>query len=95
MVMDGGNYGKTFLNYFTKSKKSYKDLLTIRKIFMDTKSLHYSLKQIKDRIDKAEKAVRQLNIKNNYKKAFWDSLISFFVVSKEIAKKYNIPFKLD
>ncbi len=81
---------KKFMHYFAKSKKTYSDLVAVRKIFLESGSLQYSLNAIKKRLTKAEKLLRQLKMKDKYRKIIEESLLRLFRQSESIAKKYNI-----
>ena len=81
---------KIFLKYFSKPKKTYSDLVAIRKIFINSGSLTYSIEQIKSRIDKAYEILRQLKMREGYRKVISNSLLSLFRQSQMIAASYHI-----
>ena len=85
---------KTFMQYFAKPKKSYQDLLAVRKILIEAGSLTYSLKAIKTRREKAHKIIGELKLKNPYRDLITQSLLNLFKHSNTIAQKYNIAVEV-
>ena len=83
-----------FLRHFSKTKKSYRDLVAIRKIFIHSQSLHYSLRKIKSLLEKSENIISQLNIRDSYRQYIWASLVSLFDSSNRIAKMNNIDIRI-
>ena len=81
---------KVFLKYFTKPKKSYQDLVAVRKIFIQSGSLTYSLDEIESRLKKACQILKGLEVKNPYRQLIEDSLLSLFNHSKKIAESYGL-----
>ncbi len=81
---------KKFMKHFTKTKKSYGDLVAIRKLFMDSGSLHYSLQEIKKRLDRSQKIMNKLKMKTKYLRLIETSLLKLFEHSYTIAAKYGI-----
>ena len=84
-----------FMRYFSKAKKSYRDLVAIRKIFLNSGSLRYSLYKIKSLLDKSRDTVDRLEMKDSYRRLIWDSLILLFNTSDKIAEKNNIDIRID
>ena len=83
-----------FMRYFSKPEKSYYDLVAIRKIFINSKSLHYSLYKIQSLLDKSRNTINTLNIKNTYRQLIWRSLISLFESSNKIAKINHVNIRI-
>ncbi len=79
-----------FLHYFSKKKKSYQDLVAIRRIFIDSGSLEYSLKTIRRLLAKSESTVCALRLKSSYREIIWNSLMNLFKESEEIARNNGI-----
>jgi len=80
---------KLFLQYFTKPKKTYKDLVAVRKIFIEGGSLQYSLDGIKSRLVKSEKIFENLKMNPTYKKIIQNSFFNLFNHSGKIAQQYK------
>jgi geranylgeranyl diphosphate synthase type I len=85
---------KIFLRHFYKTKTSYRDLLVIRKIFIQAGSLAYSLQEIKSRLERAKKIFGQLRLRKSYRHILWESFVSLFKTSQDIAHAYNIDFPI-
>ena len=81
-----------FLKCFTKPKKTYRDLIAIRKIFINSGSLNYSLEEIKKRIEQSQKIISGLAIRPEYRNLIEKCLLSPFSASKNIASQYNVRF---
>ena len=81
---------KRFLKYFSKNKKTYSDLIAIRKIFIQSGSLHYSFKKIKAFLEESQKITHQLKMKKLYRQLLWDSLTLLFKSSRQIAQTNHI-----
>jgi len=79
---------RMFLKHFNKPKKNYSDLVAIRKIFIESGSLSYSLQEIEKRLSQAEKIIAKLKIKPTYRDLIKTSLLSFFKHSRHIANQY-------
>lgn len=86
-----GTKRKNFISCFTKPHKTYQDLVTIRKIFIQARSLHYSLQKIQDRLRSSEKIISQLKMKPKYLSVIRDLFWQLFQPSEQIAQKHNIP----
>ncbi len=84
---------RTFLKYFTKAKKSYKDLLVIRKIFIQAGSLSYSLKEIQSRLNNAQKILTELKMRPGLIDTIRDILLKLFQPSDKIGQNngVNLP----
>ncbi len=81
---------KNFMRYFTKPKKSYADLVAIRKIFLESESLHYSLAAIKSRLDKSQEILHKLKMNIIYRRQIENSLFLLFNESNKIAQRNGI-----
>jgi len=85
---------KLFVEIFNKPKKTYTDLLTMRRIFLQTKSLDYCMQQIKTRLNSSSKIFETLKMNSDSKNAIKDILFNLFRHSHRIAEenKINIEF---
>ena len=81
---------KKFMRYFTKPKKSYADLIAIRKIFLESQSLNYSLHAIQSRLDQAKRILKELKMNIRYRQVVEDSLFLLFKDSALIAQRNGI-----
>ncbi len=82
-----GPQRRKFLQYFTKPKKTYQDLVAIRKIFIQSGSLSYSLREIQKRIAKSRDIIRRLKIRREYRNLIEKCLLSPFTASEKIASQ--------
>lgn len=82
-----GKDKKQFISCFSKPKKTYNDLVTIRKIFIHSESLQYSVKQLEDRLIESFKIIEELKMKETYKEAITQLINNLFKHSKEICQK--------
>ena len=55
------------MKYFNKPKKTYPDLIAVRKIFINAGSLQYSLKEIETRMSKTLKILDKLQMNDKYR----------------------------
>ena len=85
---------RKFLQDFSKEKKTYRDLVAIRKVFIDTGSLAYSLQKIQSFLTEAKIIFTKLRIKDSYRRLIWKSLLALFGTSSSIAKDNRINFKI-
>lgn len=85
---------KVFVKHFSKPQKSYRDLVAIRKIFINAGSLAYSLDQIKSRLTKANAILSELKVREPYRKLIGDSLLLLFNHSTKIATSYGVNGQL-
>jgi len=83
-----------FIQHFTKSKKTYSDLVVIRKIFIDSGSLLYSLKAIQERLRKAKAIFEDLTMSDTYRSLIDQSLFKLFQHSQKIAEQNGIQIQL-
>lgn len=77
---------KNFIRCFSKDKKSYRDLVTLRKIFITAGSLRYSLHKIKLLVEKAHAILNGLNMHDTYRRLIWGTIETLFKTGNEIAK---------
>ena len=83
---------KIFLRYFNKPKKTYQDLVAVRKIFIQAGSLEYSLNQIKSRLKQTLKLLAALKMKDPYRQVIKDAIQRLFKHSLRIAEENNLNF---
>jgi geranylgeranyl diphosphate synthase type I len=85
-----GKDKKKFLEIFSKPKKTYADLVAVRKIFIQSGSLNYSLQQINSRLKEAEVLMANLKMKLQYKKLIQRCLFKLFQHSEVLARQYHV-----
>ncbi len=85
---------KRFIACFSKPKKTYADLVHIRKIFIHSESLHYSLNEIAKRLGKCTQLLNNLAMKKTYREFIRNALWQLFASSQKIADLNHIPFRL-
>ena len=66
--------------------------MAIRKIFIQSGSLKYSLQQIKNRLAQSQKIMNGLKMKPQYRKKIEEALFLLFQHSNQIAQKYGVNF---
>lgn len=81
---------KTFRSLFNKPKKNYEDLRTIRKIFIQSRSLEYSLHEIQKRLTKTLIILKQLNMNPTYRTLIAKAIGQLFEHSNRIAEQFSI-----
>ncbi len=81
-----------FMEIFTKPEITHKDLLAVRKIFIETGSLAYSLEHILARLRKAEAIFQQLQIKKQYRRYVEQLLLQSFHQSRAVAEQNGLSF---
>jgi len=84
-----GKAKKEFLNIFAKKTKTLKDLETVKKIFVKTKSLDYALEAIHTRINEAQKILNSLGMNEEYRGLLEASLLKLFNHSRKIVLSYQ------
>ncbi len=87
-----GSRRKNFLKYFSKPRKTYADLVAVRKIFIQAGSLHYSLEQTRHRLHKALSILDSLPINAQPKTIIQNSFSQLFSASQKIAQQYSLKF---
>ncbi len=85
-----GTEKKKFRQIFAKQKKTYADLVSVRKIFIQSGSLTYSLQQINTRLDQSLKLLRNLKMMPKYRNLIEKCLFQLFKHSEALAKEYGI-----
>jgi geranylgeranyl diphosphate synthase type I len=84
-----GKAKKEFLNIFAKKTKTLKDLETVKKIFVKTKSLDYALEAIHTRLTEAQKILTRLKINEEYRGLLGACLLKLFNHSQKIVLSYR------
>jgi len=85
-----GKKRKEFVTYFNKPKKTYQDLVAVRKIFIKAGSLQYSLQEVQTRVKQTFKILKTLKMKPKYLKIIEDAIVRLFKHSHLIAEQYKI-----
>ena len=85
---------RKFLQHFNKPRKTYADLVAIRRIFAEVGSLHYSLTAIKKRLERSQRLLKNLSMKEHYRRQISRLIIYNFQQSRIIAEKYGITFNV-
>jgi len=85
---------KEFEKIFNQKRKTYRDLMTVRKIFIQSRSIHYSLKEIQKRVDKSINILKSLKMRPRYIRLINQSVLSPFANSNRIAQENNIPIEV-
>lgn len=78
-----------FLKIFNKSNKTLADLEDIKKLFIASNSLDYSLNAVASRIQRSQKIIKQLNMHPEYKNLLNSLLLKLFAQSQHIAQRYQ------
>ncbi len=81
---------KAFLKCFSKPEKTFQDLLALREIFVDSGSLAYSLKAIKNRLKFSDEILNKLKMQSPYRQVIADSLFLLFQQSKNIGQANGV-----
>ena len=79
---------KQFTACFNKPKKTYKDLVTIRKIFIQSGSLIYSLKAVEKRLTEALRLFQEIKMEKEVRYVIEEAIQSLFKHSAVIAEQY-------
>jgi len=77
---------KQLVNYFNKSKKTYADLIAVRKIFVTAGSLQYSFGEIETRIHKTLNILDNLSMNNKYREIIKEAILPLFKQGQVIAE---------
>ena len=85
---------KIFADIFDKKKKTYKDLIAIRKIFIEAKSLEYNLSEMELRIKKSQKILHSLEMKQENKLIIGELIQKIFQHSHRIALENNLKIDI-
>ena len=89
-----GQKRKLFMKYFNKSKKTYHDLLAVRKIFINAGSLKYSIQEITIRVNKALNILDKLKMKNKYRDIIKKAVLPLFKQSHQIVEQHHIDVQI-
>jgi len=84
---------KAFVQILEKPRKTYADLVNVRKIFIESGSLNYSLVKIQKILKESQDILKNLSLKAAFKKQIWLTLSTLFEQSKHVATTYDVPFK--
>lgn len=84
-----GKAKQEFIKIFAQKTKTLKDLETVKKIFVKTKSLDYALEAIHTRLNEAQKILNALNMNNEYRGLLKNSLLKLFGHSQRVAALYQ------
>jgi len=82
-----------FMKCFNKPKKTYQDLVAVRKIFINSGSLQYSLEQVKVRCDKTLNILEKLKMNDKYRKIIKNAILPLFKQSNRIAQQHHIDIQ--
>jgi len=83
---------KRFLKHFMRPKKTYRDLVALRRVFVDAGSLSYSVKQIRSRIERSNTIMRKLKMRDKHLKEIKKAFNMLFGSSLRIARQHGITF---
>jgi hypothetical protein len=83
-----------FLRYFTKKSKTLNDLEAVRRIFIESGTLDYSLNAIKTRMTDSQKILSKLTILPAYRDLIGDCLMRLFKQSDAMARQFNRPVQI-
>ena len=86
---------KKFLYHFVRPKKTALDLAAIRKIFIQSGSLSYSLGEIEERLRQAKKIFGGLSMRPQYRHLIEEALLKLFRQSQKIAAENKLPFNAE
>lgn len=89
-----GRARERFVKEFNKPQKTYRDLTAIRKLFLETGSLAYSLEEVRTRFESTLKILSQLRMKNKYKEIFKNAIFPLFRPSDDIARTNGINIQI-
>jgi len=85
---------KNFMRYFNKKTKTYNDLVAIRRIFLDSGSLEYSILAIQKRLHRGRAIIKKLKMKPKYLGLIVKSFDQLFEHTRKIARQYNISSEI-
>ncbi len=89
-----GEKRRQFIQCFNKPRKTYADLVTVRKIFISSGSLQYSLEEIEGRINQTFYLLDKLKMHSTQKKIIEEIIVRLFQQSIQIAQKYKVSSHL-
>ncbi len=87
-----GSRRHQFMKIFEKPKKTYADLVRIRRIFIETGSLTYSLEKVCTLFSRSSQLLETLSMKPVFKKALWKVLSTLLDQSRYIARAHQQSF---
>ncbi len=85
-----GERHKKFIDRFNKEKKSYADLVALRRVFIEAGSLHYALGQISERVTRAHRLLNALKMKTEYRNLIERLTRQLFAHSYDLSGRYGI-----
>lgn len=80
---------KIFVKLFNKPRKTYPDLLAIRRLFIEAGSLQYSLRQIKTRMKKTLEILSTLKMRSSSRRIIEEVILQLFKHSEHLARQYR------
>lgn len=89
-----GKEKQRFLKIFSKSHKTYADLIEVRKIFVRSGSLKYSLDAINSRLNRSLLLLRKLKMAPKYRRLIEKCVFQLFKHSQTLAAEYGIKVVL-
>ncbi|MDP2652520.1 MAG: polyprenyl synthetase family protein [Candidatus Omnitrophota bacterium] len=89
-----GKRRQEFLRHFLKNRKTYADLVAVRRIFLQTGSLSYSLQEVEKRLTSALSIIGRLQMKKKHRRLLTKLTMTLFKPSRAMAEKYGVPFIL-
>lgn len=85
-----GKARKEFLKIFSRRHKNYNDLITVRRIFIQSGSLTYCLEQIQTRLTQALKLLKRLEMNPRYQRLIEKCFLQLFEHSRKLANTYGV-----
>ena len=89
-----GKKKKKFLTLFNKKYKDRSDLAAMRKILVESQSLHYSLGEIKKRLRDSEKILAALRMKPLFRRQMETTLFTLYQPARQISSRYHVDFPI-
>ncbi len=86
---------RVFMRYFSKKRKTYQDLIAIRRIFTRSGSLQYCLDEVQKRVDQSQHILDQVHLKSSYKELIGRAFLKLFHSSQHIAQANKMRFHLN
>jgi geranylgeranyl diphosphate synthase type I len=83
-----------FIKCFNKQGKTYQDLVTIRKIFVEAGSLEYCLRQVESRFNTTLRILDQLKMNDKYRDIIKSAIFPLFKQSNHIAHQHRIDIRI-
>lgn len=85
-----GKKRREFVALFNKPRKTFKDLVTVRRMFIQSGSLQYCLKETQQRIVQTRIILQKLKMQPTYKNIILKAIDQLFKHSERIAQENNI-----